>query len=214
MADENNQEQNTPETTENTSEERRSQTLRDGTDSEKSVPYSRLQQEIKEKREYKQRVEQMEAQQEQEAEERAKKRGEYETVANRAKAQAEKEKNLRIAAENRLVRYQRLQTWREAARGIVRDEALEDAFDMLDEDELGSLDETDVSGMSRLAEILVDRKEYLGEGPRGAGSGFGSREPVLQRTVSSRDSRPNSPNGGSGSGIKKIIKKRSRRQWK
>ena len=214
MADENNQEQNTPENQESQTEAYRTQSLADGTDPDKPVPYSRLaqsekqrQQEKREKRELQQKLDQIEAQAAKEEEERAKARGEWEKVASKHKQQAEKEKQLRIAAEKQLVRYKQLQTWREAARGIILDEAIDHAFDDLPSDDLAGIEETDVDGMARLAEMLADSRSYYAAGPRGAGSGFGSRTPVLERpTARTQPQTTSTKNIFAG--------KRKRRPWK
>jgi hypothetical protein len=151
-----------------------------GTDTENGpmIPKGRWDETNREKKELAAKLEAIHAEREREAEERAKKQGEYQSLADKYKKQAETEKQRRLEIESSWTRERRLNVWSRASSGIIKAEAMADAFSMLDETDFENVSEEDEAGFKRLAESLADRKPYLADGPRGAGSG-GSKSPVL-----------------------------------
>lgn len=174
------------------------------------IPKGRFDQVANERKQALSRLAELESEREREAEERAKKQGEYQSLADKYKKQADTEKQKRQEIENSWTRERRLNVWSRASSGIIKSEAMVDAFSMLDDTDFQNVDEEDEAGFKRLAETLADRKPYLSDGPRGSGSG-GSRNPVL--------GAPGSPNGNTrstsgGGSIQPILKRRRRPSWK
>lgn len=142
------------------------------------IPKGRFDQINKERRELADRLAKLEGEQEAQAEERAKKQGEYQQLADKYKKQAVAEKEKRQQIEANWTRERRRNVWNRAASGIIKAEAISDAFDMLNETDFANIDEQDEAGFTRLAEQQAELRPYMADGPRGAGSG-GSRSPVL-----------------------------------
>lgn len=177
------------------------------TDNGPMIPKGRWDEINKAKNELASQLAEIEAEREREAEERAKKQGEYQSLADKYKKQAETEKQKRQEIESSWTRERRLNVWGRASSGIIKPEAMVDAFSMLDETDFANVSEEDEAGFKRLAESLADRKPYLSDGPRGSGSG-GSKSPVL--------GSPTSPNGQVrlGDGRQPLLKGRRRPAWK
>lgn len=187
-----------------------------GGDPDRTVPYHRFQEVNQSYKQLQTELDSIRQQQEQAEEERAQKQGEYQKIAEKYKSQAQQEKDKRQAIEQSWERERRLNVWVGAAAGVIKQEAVVDAFGMLDESEFANVDPKDESQVRRLAEMLVERKPYLADGPVGAGSG-GSDRPIL--------GAPQSPNGqvrqSNGSNIpmtssgRMIFKKPNKRpSWK
>lgn len=148
------------------------------------IPKHRLDQESERRREAERRLAALEkelaalkAERESEEEERAKKRGEFERIAERERKRREQAEAERDAARQELVTYRRRVAWSKAARGIVADEAIDDAFGMLSPEELERADLSDAEQAKALAQALVERKPYLAPSRAGASSG-GSERPL------------------------------------
>lgn len=145
---------------------------------EPRIPKHRFDEVSRRMKEAEQTLQQLEQEREQAEEAKANEKGEFQKIADKWKTKAEKleQENKQIKAD--WTRERRLNVWNNAAQGIVRSEAIMDAFSFLSDTELDSIDDTDPEAYKPLAQNLVDTKPYLGtDGPRGAGSG-GSRTPV------------------------------------
>lgn len=70
-------------------------------------------------------------------------------------------------------------TFFEAAQGVLRPEAIGDAFSMLSSDDLDSTDATNTEAFTKMAQDLAEKKTYLSDSPRGAGSGGSDRQVVM-----------------------------------
>jgi hypothetical protein len=160
-------------------------------------------------REAEERLRQHESQQEQQQEERQQRQGEYQELAQKRQRKIEK-----LEAELKTVKAQwteerRRNTWNKAAQGIVKSNAIPDAFLFLSDDELSGIDEGDIEGYKTLANNLVEVRDYLAaDGIRGAGSG-GSRSPVIGNVGGG--------NGAQSSGGRDIIfhnPRKRKRPWK
>lgn len=171
------------------------------------IPKGRFDQINKERRELADRLAKLEGEQEAQAEERAKKQGEYQQLADKYKKQAQTEKEKRQQVEANWTRERRLNVWNRAASGIIKAEALADAFSMLSESDFSNVDEEDEAGFKRLAEQQAELRPYMADSPRGAGSG-GSRSPVL-----GSPGTPNGKSGGASSAKHQAIFKRNNRAW-
>ncbi len=70
-------------------------------------------------------------------------------------------------------------TFFEAAQGVLRPEAIGDAFAMLPADDLDATDAANADAFKKMAQDLAERKTYLADSPRGAGSGGSDRQVVM-----------------------------------
>lgn len=142
------------------------------------IPKSRLDEEARKRREAEQELKRIQQEQEQAAEDRQQKQGEYQELANKRQKKIEKLEAELKQVKSDWTRERRMNVWNQGAQGVIRAEAISDAFSFLSEDELSGIDDTDEKAFTQLAQNLAEVKPYLAvEGPRGAGSG-GSREPV------------------------------------
>jgi len=139
----------------------------------------RLREETQKRKEAEKELNQLRTQQQQREEEQATKQGEWQTVAEKRQAKID-QANTRIQElESQIVRDKRFRAWTQAASGIIRSEAMSDAFDKyLGEDDWSTVNEDDENSVRMLAQGLAERRNYLSAGPVGAGSG-GSSRPVL-----------------------------------
>lgn len=199
-----------------TTQKRSSEAGNSSGDGERSVPYHRFQELNQTNKQLKAQLDEIRAEQERVEEERAQKQGEYQKLADKYKSQAQTEKEKRQQLEANWERERRLNVWVGAAAGIVKQEAVIDAFSMLDEDDFANVDSKDDKQMKRLAEMLVERKPYLADGPVGAGSG-GSERPILGNVQSSEGGvvrRGNSEIPMTSSGRFIFKQPNKRRSWK
>jgi chromosome segregation ATPase len=150
------------------------------------VPEYRLEELNRKKKEAEQRAKdaearlrQIESEREQQQEERAQQQGQYQEIAEKRQKKIEKlEAELKQTREA-WTEERRRNTWNRAAQGVVKPTAVQDAFLFLSEEDLSGVDDGDEAAFKKLAENLVEVRDYLAaDGPRGAGSG-GSRHPVL-----------------------------------
>jgi hypothetical protein len=148
---------------------------------ERSVPYHRFSQLNETNKQLQQELDEIKQKQEEEAEERARRQGEYQTLAEKYRKQADTEKQKRQDLERQIAERERLSTFRSAARDVIVAEAVEDAFYMIHPDEFKQVDNSDEAAMRRLAESLADRKPFLAvqEAPQGSGAGRYTDRPVL-----------------------------------
>jgi hypothetical protein len=172
----------TTETTESTREQASSQpeTTRESTtqQSDVQVPKYRFDEVSKRAKDAEKRLQQLEQQNQQREEEAATKQGEWQTVAEKRLTKLD-QANARIKElENQIVRDKRFRAWTQGASGIIRSDALGDAFEYVTEDEWSTVNEEDVNSVQMLAQGLAERKSFFAGGPVGAGSG-GSSRPVL-----------------------------------
>lgn len=148
-------------------------------DNSHMIPKGRLNEEIKKRREIETELAQIKETQEREQEERQQQKGEYQKLSEKYKGDLAKEKAAHAETKQAWQRERRINVWNQAAQGIVKPEAVSDAFSFLAKEELDNIDDTDPEAYKPLAQTLVELKPYLAaDGPRGAGSG-GSAVPVL-----------------------------------
>lgn len=81
-------------------------------------------------------------------------------------------------AEGSLDTYKRRVAFTSAARGVVRAEALDDAFSMIPAEDWEGVDLEDEEKVKVLAQGIAEKKTYLADTPQGAGSGRGAGRPV------------------------------------
>lgn len=162
---------------------------------EQTVPYHRFTQLNETNKQLQKELDEIRKAQESADEERAKKQGEYQKLAEKYKTQAEREKQARQQLELDVQRDKRMRVFTMAAQGVIRPEAIEDAFYMLSSDEFQNIDEADEAAMRRLAESLTERKPYLSDGPVGAGSGGFTNRPILGSDLSPDGSANRKPAG-------------------
>lgn len=159
------------------------------------------------------KLQQLESEREQQQEERASKQGEYQQLAEKRQKKIDALQTELNQVKAQWTEERRRNTWNEAAQGVIKGNAIKDAFLFLSEDELSALDEGDTEGYKRLAQNLVEVRDYLGaEGARGAGSG-GSRVPVAGLA----SNQNGGANGGQqGSGRQPLFHNPSKRRrlWK
>lgn len=150
---------------------------------------------------------------EQQQEDRATKQGEYQELADKRQKTIEKLKAENAQMKGDWTRERRMNVWNRAAQGIIRPEAIADAFFFLSEDELNNADESDEATFKQLAQNQVEVRTYLGvDGPRGAGSG-GSDKLVLGHAGSPDGTRKQE--GAASAGRQPLFKREGRRpSWK
>jgi regulator of replication initiation timing len=148
---------------------------------DRSVPYHRFSQLNETNKQLQKELDAIRQKQEEEAEERARQQGEYQTLAEKYRKQADAEKQKRQDLERQVAERERLNTFRSAARDVIVAEAVEDAFYMIHPDEFKQVDNSDEAAMRRIAESLADRKPFLAaqEAPQGSGAGRYTDRPVL-----------------------------------
>jgi hypothetical protein len=176
MTEQQEQGQNTP------TEDQKQQRQQSGQGSDdRSVPYHRFSQLNETNKQLQKELDDIRQKQEEEAEERARQQGEYQTLAEKYRKQADTEKQKRQDLERQIAEKERLSTFRAAARDVIVAEAVEDAFYMIHPDEFKQVDNSDEAAMRRLAESLADRKPFLAaqEAPQGSGAGRYTDRPVL-----------------------------------
>lgn len=130
------------------------------------------------KKEAERKLADLEAQAERRVEEAAKSQGEYQKLAEARQKKVETLEGRVKELEAQLVRGERYRAFNAASTGILLPEAVDDAFALITEDEFQSVKDGDEGAYKMLAQNLADRKPYLADGVRGAGSG-GSSRPVL-----------------------------------
>jgi hypothetical protein len=193
-----------PQNTDNTGELGAAQgTERTGTNREfdtANVPEYRLQ-ELNQKKKAaedrakaaEQKLEQVERAQQQHEEDTAKSQGEYQQLAEKRQKKIDSLSKEIGDLKSQIVRDRRFRAWVTGASGAIKPVAIEDAFEMITEDEWATVNEDDEESMRMLAQNLAGRKEYLSAGPMGAGSG-GSKRPVMG-LGSNRDTSAATKNG-------------------
>ena len=147
-------------------------------DNEPRIPKHRLDEESRKRREAEQKLQQYEQERQQQEEQNAQQQGEYQKLAETRKNKLDKAEARIKELENQIVTGERYRTFAKAAQGVIIPDAVDDAFSMLSEDEFNNADTSDENSYRMLAQNLAERKPYLADGMRGAGSG-GSARPVL-----------------------------------
>lgn len=172
--------------TEQTKETQTQQTQ--GTE-EPLIPKSRLDQqtqktneEASQKREAQAQVKKLKDQQEQQDAEREQSQGEWKKTAEREQKKREKAEEERDKAAQDLVTYKTRGAFSKAARGIIRSDAIDDAYLFLTKDELASLKDSDPDRYEAAARRLAESRPYLADGQRASGSG-GSQRPATPAEV-------------------------------
>jgi hypothetical protein len=107
----------------------------------------------------------------------AKSQGEYQQLAEKRQKKIDSLNQEVQTLKGQMVRDRRFRAWVAGASGAIKPVAIEDAFDMITDDEWATVNEDDENSVRMLAQDLASRKEYLSAGPMGAGSG-GSKRPV------------------------------------
>ncbi len=176
-------------------------------DTEPKIPKHRFDQVNQRAKDAEAKLQSLEQESEQAQEERSAKQGEYQELADKRLGKIKKLEEELKEVRSEWTRERRMNVWSRAAQGIVKQNAIADAFSFVSEDELAGIDESDESSFRALAQNLVEMRDYLAaEGPKGAGS-FGSRKPVL--------SGPGGSSDVSGPGGRKMIFKKQRRpDWR
>jgi hypothetical protein len=137
--------------------------------------------------------------QEQKQEQQAQQQGEWQQVAD--------------------VTDRRFRAWTQGANGIIRSDAIGDAFEYITEDEWQTVNEEDENSIRMLAQGLAERKSFLAGGPIGSGSG-GSSRPVFagssnnvpsNRSVS--DNRSDQHTRTLSSGRQRMNFNKNKRHW-
>jgi flagellar biosynthesis GTPase FlhF len=205
--------ENTPEPESSSSSEQREKYIPrdrfDDVNKQKSQAERQRTQAEKRARDAEEKLRQYETQQEQQQEDRQQRQGEYQELAAKRQRKIEKLEAELNTVKGQWTEERRRNTWNKAAQGIVKPNAIPDAFLFLSDDELSNIDEGDIEGYKQLANNLIEVRDYLAaDGVRGAGSG-GSRIPVVGNTGSS--------NGQQGARNRDIIfhnPRKKRRPWK
>lgn len=149
-----------------------------GTSEKAPVAYHRFEDVNRRMQEAERKAAEMEAAQQQREEEAAQQQGEYQKLAETRKNKLETAENRIKALEAQIVRDERYRAFVGGSQGVILPEALDDAFEMITEEEFKSVQPGDEGGFRMLAQNLADRKPYLADGARGAGS-RGSDKPVF-----------------------------------
>lgn len=110
--------------------------------------------------------------------EKDEKRGEFEKVAERERKKRETAEEEVKSLKTAMLRKDQRAAFYEAARGVIRSEAVGDAFGMLGTEDLDSTDAADQDAFKKMAQSLAESKTYLADTPQGAGSGRGAGRPV------------------------------------
>jgi hypothetical protein len=183
MTEQQDQGQNAPQSE---ADQRQQRQQPDKPSDDRSVPYHRFSQLNETNKQLQKELDDIRQKQEEEAEERARQQGEYQTLAEKYRKQADAEKQKRQDLERQIAEKERLSTFRAAARDVIVAEAVEDAFYMIHPDEFKQVDNSDEAAMRRLAESLADRKPFLAaqDAPQGSGAGRYTDRPVLAGAAS------------------------------
>ena len=165
---------------------------------EQVVPYERFKAQLDRAKEAEKQA--TEAQQKLDSldEEKEKEKGEWEKLANRRQTQLDAEKKAHAETKAEFARFRRMHVWQTAADGVIKPEAIEDAYSFIDEEEWNAIDDTDVNAVRSMAQTLAEQREYLADGPRGTGSG-GSGRPVFAKAGAGGDQK-GSKSGTQGQG--------------
>src|SRR5215207_5094951 len=169
------QESTTASDTAQESTSQRSQASNTTSDNEPRVPEHRFDEVNKRMKDAENALKQLQQEREEQAEAKAQEQGQHKELADKRQKKIEKLESELKQVKSQWTEERRRNTWNNAAQGIIRSNAIGDAFMFLSEDELSGLDEGDEEGYKQLAQNLVEVRDYLAaEGARGAGSG-GSR---------------------------------------
>ncbi len=183
---------------------------------EHMIPKGRFDEEAKRRKEAERKLTEIEQVQQQREEERAQAQGEYQQLAEKRQKKIDSLQKEISDLKNQITRDSRYRVWTAAAAGVVRPNAISDAFDMVSEDEWSTVNLDDDASVRRVAQDLIDRKDYLAASPTGAGS-RGSSNPVMG--LKSNGGKVNLPEGsgvevGSLGSRPTLHFKKSRKHWK
>lgn len=149
------------------------------------VPKFRLDQESQKRKELQGQYEELlkefdtlKSERDSEESEKDQKRGEFEKIAERERKKREAAEEEVKSLKTAMLRKDQRAAFYEAARGVIRSEAVADAFSMLSTEDLDSTDATDEDTFKKMAQSLAESKTYLADTPQGAGSGRGAGRPV------------------------------------
>lgn len=172
--------------TEQEPQERQDQ--QDQQEEEHRIPKSRFDQESQKRQEAERQVrearselQRMKDSREQEESEREQSQGQWQKSAEREQKKREQAEKDRDKAISDLVTYKTQGSFTAAARGIIRADAIDDAYRFLTPDELTSLKDADGDRYEAAARRLAESRPYLADGPRGSGAG-GSGRPAASDT--------------------------------
>jgi hypothetical protein len=157
--------------------------------------------------------------QEQKQEQQAQQQGEWQQVAEKRQKKIDSLSQKVADLENQIVTDRRFRAWTQGANGIIRSDAIGDAFEYITEDEWQTVNEDDENSIRMLAQGLAERKSFLAGGPIGSGSG-GSSRPVFggssnnvpsNRSVS--DNRSDQHTRTLSSGRQRMNFNKNKRHW-
>lgn len=175
-------------------------------DTEPRIPKHRLDQEAAKRREAEAELARIRQEQEAQQEERQQKQGEYQELADKRQKKIQKLEQELKETKAEWTRERRMNIWSRAAQGVVKQNAIADAFSFLSEDDLSNIDDSDESAFRQLAQNLVEVRDYLAaEGVRGAGSGGSSRPVIVGENGAAKTG---------SSGKRQIFKQGRRPSWK
>lgn len=153
-----------------------------------TVPKYRLDQESKARKDAERELKRLRDEQSKAEEDRASKQGEWQQVAEKRQKKIDTLQGEVTNLKNQITRDRRYRMWVQASNGVVRSDALSDAFEHITEDEWQTANEEDENSVRALAQGLVERKGYLADGMVGAGSG-GSSRPLIGTKTSQGNSQ-------------------------
>lgn len=142
------------------------------------VPSHRLREETEKRRQAEQRLQELEQKETEREEKSAKEQGEWQQVAEKRQEKVQRLEKELADLKAQVTRDARHRAFSRAANGILLSEAVDDAFEMLSEEDLKDASLEDENSWTALAQRIAERKPYLADGVRGSGSG-GSGRPAL-----------------------------------
>lgn len=145
---------------------------------EATVPSSRLREETRLRKEAEKEARTLRESQQQAEEATAQEQGKYQELAQKRQTKVEQLQTKVSELEATIVTGERYRAFSKAANGVLLPEAVDDAFLMLGDDDFSTADTNDENSYRALAQQLAERKPYLSDGVRGAGSG-GSSSPIF-----------------------------------
>ncbi len=169
-----------------------------------TVPSHRLREETQKRQEAEKRLSEIENERAQHEEKQAKEQGEWQQVAEKRQQKVQTLEEELNSLKAQVTRDARHRAFSRAAQGVLLTEAVDDAFEMLSEEDLKDASLEDENSWTALSQRIAERKPYLADGHRGTGSG-GSNRPVLTAQ---------STNGRGKSAIADMKDKTNKRQFK
>lgn len=142
------------------------------------IPRHRFNEVSQRAKEAEKKLQELESQQQQAEEATAQEQGKYQELAQKRQTKVEQLQTKVSELEATIVTGERYRAFSKAANGVLLPEAVDDAFSMLGDDDFSTADTNDENSYRALAQQLAERKPYLSDGVRGAGSG-GSSNPIF-----------------------------------